>query len=134
VITGNNNGIVYANKRAEMWGAMRDWLPYGSLGEDPELHADLTGLEYGYTTREGVDALILERKEDMKKRGLASPDDGDALALTFAYPVLPQEPDRHRGSLHRSDYDPYREFRGGEDRSSDYDPFAPLQPRRGMRL
>jgi hypothetical protein len=23
----------------------------------------------------------------MRRRGLASPDDGDALALTFAYPV-----------------------------------------------
>jgi hypothetical protein len=29
----------------------------------------------------------LERKEDMKKRGLASPDNGDALALTFAEPL-----------------------------------------------
>lgn len=26
----------------------------------------------------------------MRKRGLASPDDGDALALTFAYPVVPR--------------------------------------------
>jgi hypothetical protein len=32
----------------------------------------------------GRDAIILEKKEDMKRRGLASPDDGDALALTFA--------------------------------------------------
>ena len=30
--------------------------------------------------------LLLERKDDMKRRRLASPDDGDALALTFAYP------------------------------------------------
>ncbi|MGZ3339900.1 MAG: hypothetical protein ACXU9B_08990, partial [Reyranella sp.] len=34
-----------------------------------------------------LDAILLERKDDMRKRGLASPDDGDALALTFAYPV-----------------------------------------------
>ena len=31
--------------------------------------------------------ILLERKDDMRRRGLASPDDGDALALTFAYPV-----------------------------------------------
>ena len=32
------------------------------------------------------DAILPERK-DMRRRGLASPDDGDALALTFVYPV-----------------------------------------------
>jgi hypothetical protein len=41
-------------------------------------------VEYGYVLREGRDAIILEKKEDMKKRGLASPDLADALALTFA--------------------------------------------------
>src|ERR1035441_8325086 len=35
--------------------------------------------------------LVLESKADMRKRGLASPDDGDALALTFAQPVVPPE-------------------------------------------
>ena len=48
------------------------------------LTADLGALEYGYNS---ADALALERKDDMRRRGLASPDDGDALALTFAYPV-----------------------------------------------
>jgi hypothetical protein len=38
--------------------------------------------DYGY---DASDAILLERKDDMKRRGLASPDDGDALALTFAY-------------------------------------------------
>jgi hypothetical protein len=32
--------------------------------------------------------VILEKKEDMKSRGLASPDAGDALAVTFALPVV----------------------------------------------
>jgi hypothetical protein len=31
--------------------------------------------------------LVLESKADMQKRGQASPDDGDALALTFAQPM-----------------------------------------------
>ena len=38
----------------------------------------------------GREAIALEKKADMKKRGLSSPDIADALALTFAYPVQPQ--------------------------------------------
>lgn len=75
----------YANKRSEMWGKMRDFLTAGgALPNDRELKADLIGPEYGFNAR---DAIQLERKEDMKKRGLRSPDAGDALALTFAMPV-----------------------------------------------
>jgi hypothetical protein len=37
------------------------------------------------------DRICLESKEEMEKRGLDSPDDGDALALTFAQTVLPRE-------------------------------------------
>lgn len=51
---------------------------------DAELRADLCGVEYGFNARGEIQ---LEKKEDMKKRGLASPDLGDALALTFAHPV-----------------------------------------------
>ena len=39
---------------------------------------------------------MLERKDDMKRRGLASPDDGDALALTFAYPVAKKDRGQER--------------------------------------
>ncbi|HKH67335.1 MAG TPA: hypothetical protein VKA75_08205, partial [Reyranella sp.] len=45
----------------------------------------LTAIDYGY---DAADAILLEKKDDMRRRGLASPDDGDALALTFAYPVF----------------------------------------------
>lgn len=82
-------GVRYANKRAEIWGAMREWLRTGSIpGEsDPngaELASQLVGPLYGLNQS---DAIQLERKSDMKKRGLASPDLADALALTFALPV-----------------------------------------------
>lgn len=75
---------LYANMRAKMWGGLKDWCALGCLPDDPDLKADLTGVEYGYDSQ---NAILLERKQDMRKRGLASPDDGDALALTFAYPV-----------------------------------------------
>jgi hypothetical protein len=81
---GGEAAARYANKRAEMWGFMKDWLRSGCLPDDADLVADLGNVEYGY---DGSDALLLERKDDMRRRGLASPDDGDALALTFAYPV-----------------------------------------------
>jgi hypothetical protein len=109
-IQSQQAGIIYANKRAEMWGMMRDWLATGCIPDDPELHADLTGVEYGYCFRDGKDAIILEKKEDMKKRGLASPDTADALALTFAYPVAP--------SSHQ------QEFRKRNDNASAYNPDA----------
>lgn len=88
----------YANKRAEMWGLCRDWLKGGAIVDDPELIADLTGVEYGYNSR---DEIQLERKEHMEERGLASPDDGDALALTFAYPVQPNARAGYEGAFRR---------------------------------
>lgn len=75
----------FANLRAEMWQKMKDWLPFGCLMlDDNTLRDDLIGPEYSFTAR---DALLLEGKEHMEARGLASPDDGDALALTFARSV-----------------------------------------------
>lgn len=80
---------IYANKSAEMWGTMRDWLKVGAIPDDPILKAQLSSRRYAYVLRDGRDSLILEPKEEMKKRGLASPDRADMLALTFAYPVQP---------------------------------------------
>jgi hypothetical protein len=75
----------YYNKRAEMWGEMRDWIKdRGVLPDDEVLHADLIGPQYKYDSRGRVK---LETKEEMRKRGIASPDRADSLALTFAAPV-----------------------------------------------
>ena len=107
---GDQGTLQFANKRAEMWGLMRDWLKGGMIDPDLELKADLTAVEYGYVFREGRDAIILESKDDMKKRGLASPDDGDALALTFAYPVAPTDHSlvfNSKQRTHEYTYDPF---------------------------
>lgn len=101
--------VLYANKRASMWGNMRDWLRGGSIPDDPELIADLTGVEYGYTMLRGRDAIMLEKKSDMKKRGLGSPDAADALALTFAQVVMPSDHSgafRGQNGSHLVSYDP----------------------------
>ena len=108
----------------------REWLQHGAVPAHPDLLTDLTGLEYGYTIREGRDALILERKEDMKKRGLASPDLADALALTFAYSVVASDHTRRMStrSPHQIEYDPYAAmYRSGSRASNhqvDYNPLA----------
>ncbi|MBP6015069.1 MAG: terminase, partial [Alphaproteobacteria bacterium] len=76
--------LQYANKRAEMWGDLRDWLATGVIDADQQLSDDLQGPEYAFD-KDG--RILLEKKDDMKRRGVASPDDGDALALTFAMPI-----------------------------------------------
>jgi hypothetical protein len=83
------NEADYANKRAEIWGEMRKAMRDGGIDfeDDKELRADLLGPLYTYTNKEQI---LLERKRDMKKRGLASPDHGDALALTFSQRVIKQ--------------------------------------------
>jgi hypothetical protein len=73
-----------ANKRSAMWCAMAQWLKVGAIPNDPELKAQLIGPE----ASENAQGIVLERKEDMRARGLASPDIADALALTFASPVF----------------------------------------------
>ncbi len=78
-----------ANKRAEIWTNMRAWLATGSIPDDRQLVDDMTGPLYSFAADET--RIQLERKKDMKKRGLASPDDADALACTFAQPVMPRE-------------------------------------------
>lgn len=80
-----NNEERYINKRAECWGIMKDWLREGQLMDDDALHMDMTSLLWKYDSSGRVQ---LESKQDMRKRGVSSPDIADALSYTFAYPVL----------------------------------------------
>ena len=88
--------LMYGNKRAEMWGAMRDWLKTASVPQDRFLKSDLIGPK---TKPDSKGTLFLESKKDMKARGLASPDAADAIAVTFAFPVAHREGrvDKKRG-------------------------------------
>jgi len=86
---GTSSRKEYFNKRAEMWGEMKKWLVRGGdIPDDPELIKDLIGVNYGFS--DVKEKIQLEKKQDMKKRGLPSPDCGDSLAITFAAPVLPR--------------------------------------------
>jgi len=86
------NANKYSNKRTEMWGEMKLWLIDDpcQIPDVESLHADLCGVKYKFDSNS---RLVLEKKEEMKKRGLRSSDEADALALTFAYPPKLQQLD-----------------------------------------
>ena len=81
------------NLRARMWRDLREYLKNGAaIPNDPELSTDLTALQYLFRGGE----MLMESKDDAKKRGIKSPDRADSLALTFAHPArdmadLPQQ-------------------------------------------
>jgi hypothetical protein len=107
-LTGDD-GVKFANKRAEIWGMMRSWLKSGgAIPDDPQLRSELTNLQYGFNAQNEIQ---LEKKEDMKKRGLSSPDIADALAITFAQMVVPHAhaggDHHHEDNLVESEYNPF---------------------------
>lgn len=79
----------YANKRAEIWYRYKEWLEDtpNRMPNDAALIADTSAP--GYKTSSNGSRLI-ESKADMKKRGVRSPDGADAIAMTFAEPVVPK--------------------------------------------
>jgi hypothetical protein len=80
--------VMYGNKRAEMWGKMREWLKSAAIPNDRFLKTDLISPMMKPDSR---GTIFLESKKDMKSRGLASPDAADAIAVTFAFPVAHRE-------------------------------------------
>jgi hypothetical protein len=81
---GPSADLHQSNQRAYQWARMKDWLLRGAIPKDARLEADLTGPGYHLNNK---DQLVIESKDSIQKRGLASPDDADALSLTFAQPV-----------------------------------------------
>jgi hypothetical protein len=82
------NPVMYGNKRAELWGTMKEWLKTASIPNDRALKSDLVGPTIKPNSS---GTIFLEGKKEMKARGLASPDAADALAVTFAFPVAHRE-------------------------------------------
>lgn len=93
----------YFNKRTEMYMLAVNWIKGGgALPDVPELVGDLTQTTYTFKN----DRLLLEPKEAIKLKLGRSPDHGDGLALTFAFPVQPRSKAR-AGGKRPHDYDPY---------------------------
>ncbi len=78
------------NRRAEMWMKSKEWLEDVAGADIPDsdsLQADACGPSYKYDSNS---RLQLEAKADMRRRDVPSPDEWDAVALTFAEPVAPE--------------------------------------------
>lgn len=80
----------YLNKRAFMWGKMKDWLLLGALPRDDEKLADQLALPGYHTNTSGK--LVIESKADIQERGEQSPDDADSFALTWGAPIALKPP------------------------------------------
>lgn len=75
----------YANRTSEMSARLLQWMQNGGcLPNVQKLESGLTEREF---THDGNDRLLLESKKAMKKRLGWSPDDMDAMLLTFATEV-----------------------------------------------
>ena len=114
----------FLNKRAEIWWRLAEWLKRkpANLPVDAELVSELTGPMFKYQSRGRQTKFVLESKDDMRKRGLNSPNRADALAMTFTAPVSPHS----------------REFRIAQTENAgrtmgDYDPYAD-KPRHRARV
>lgn len=90
----------YYNKRTEIWAKLREWLKGGCIDRDAELLDDLSSPEYKFIG--AGDRIMLESKEEMKKRGFSSPDNGDALACTFAVNVASRDLRTSKGYVGRA--------------------------------
>ncbi len=102
----------YFNKRSEMYFELAKWIKAGgALPQDKELAEELAAATY---TFQG-DKFRLCDKDDIRELIGRSPDKADALALTFAYPVMPKHPiDAVMPGARvrkRDDYDPYATMR-----------------------
>jgi hypothetical protein len=96
------NGILVSNKRAEMYVGLNEWLREGGcIEDDNDLEEQLISIEYHFDKKQQIQLMS---KEDMRSLGRPSPDWGDQIAMTFAFPVSALGT-QHRQSL-KADYDP----------------------------
>lgn len=104
----------FANKRAEMWHDMADWIMAGgAIPNSTALRIELATPTYKF---DASNRIVLESKDDIKKRlpDNGSPDLADALALTFAHPVAKKRTSPIPGADRPRDpmqYDPYKAIR-----------------------
>ncbi len=73
----------FKNLRAELWSEMSDWLSQEmpvQIPDNDELHGELCSLGYKFNSN---GQLQIESKDDLKARGMPSPDGADALSLTY---------------------------------------------------
>ncbi len=109
-----NTGEKCANNRAAIYSSLRSWLRTGAIPNDPELKRQLLSIRY---THNNKDEILLESKEDLvdEDGNGISVDDVDALAITFAYPLVAHAnaggEGPHKPPEAEHEYNPYDEKR-----------------------
>lgn len=104
----------YRNRGAECWGLMKDWLEDGTRPADIPagavlLQAELSSRSYTYDAGR---RLVLQSKEQMRAKGIKSPNEADALSLTFAVSAQPKSK-RKRETLEDKLRRLSKQYRGG---------------------
>lgn len=92
------------DKRTAMWATGREWLKTGAIPDEDVLAFELLAPQYKF---DASGRMVMESKESMKKRGVRSPDEGDALMLTFAYPVVARSIQRQQEAKQVEEYSPF---------------------------
>lgn len=85
--------IRYKNKRAESYWELRQEFEEGDVDLDPadlDLAAELQSIKWMLDSR---GRIIIESKDDMRKRGLPSPDHADGAMMARRSPVYVPDPD-----------------------------------------
>jgi len=92
IVTGVNNGSTardsetYVNTGTEMWYYMKEWIQQAQIPNDQDLIGQLSSRKYGVNSK---GKCILESKEQMKARGVTSPDRAEGLILTLRSLIYP---------------------------------------------
>lgn len=102
---GHSTDPQMLNKRGEMWNSLKKWLSTGGALDDQATADEITAPEY----KVRLDGkIVLESKDEMKRRGVPSPNRADALALTFAHPVAPRSVMQARdNATAETEFDPF---------------------------
>lgn len=111
------NPARYANKRSEMWGTLKEMLPKIAIPDRDELQKELTAALYGY--RNDNEIQLVSKEVMLRQHQIPSPDEADALVLTYAYPVQKLPDGAHGGGPNMIGHNG-----GPKMASTDYDPFA----------
>lgn len=100
---------LYVNKRAEMFWNLRKWLRSGGeIVEHKNTKEELKSIKFKRNTKGKIQVMS---KVDMKKKyGYKSPNDADALALTFLKSIISvnaEENERKENQQYNQDFDPF---------------------------
>jgi hypothetical protein len=74
----------YANKRAEMYFNLRDYMKKNKAHMTDDLEEELMAVEYEFNSREKIQLVSKKKIKEILGR---SPDKADSFAMHFAYPV-----------------------------------------------